>query len=204
MTILTKSFLKAVTGLAESEPKFKECYCLNHSGNGSFYNVDLSNLVFVANNPYHLWVLVYNYMNKNSSCCKKIVIRSNDEQDNLVSYIYEGETSENDKHFDMADNEYLLSFTSESLDYDNDDDIFYIVENVITDFFQNDDFWARKIRNDFLTDDDEEENQKFIDAEEEDDDEDEEEDDDEDEDDDDDEDEDDDDDDEEKEDDVEV
>ena len=133
---------------------YKSCYTINHSGNGSFYNIDFSKLVFVAQNEYQLFLMVYNYVKKHSSFYKKTVIRNNLDSDELtesIQYIYEDENEDNDRYYDMISEEYLKSFEI--------DDIEELVEVIMLDFFENEELWARKINDNFLTEEEEDDNE---------------------------------------------
>jgi len=149
---LQNQFLETLKNLSKFGG-YKSCYIIHHNGVGSFYNVDLSKLVFVAQNEYQLFLMVYNYLKKHSSLYKKIVIRNNLDSDELtesIQYVYEGENEENDTYYDMISEEYLKSFEI--------DDIEELAEVIMLDFFENEELWARKIRDDFLTEEEENEN----------------------------------------------
>jgi hypothetical protein len=161
MSGLSELFLETLKNLSKFGG-YKSCYTIHHGGNGSFYNVDLSRLVFVAQNEYQLYLMVYNYMKKHSSFYKKIVIRNDLDSEELtesVEYVYEGENKDNDKYYDMVSEEYLKSFEV--------DDVEELVEIVMLDFFENEELWARKISDNFLTEEEEDENDNICDEDEE-------------------------------------
>jgi hypothetical protein len=174
LTELQNQFLETLKKLSKFGG-YKSCYIIYHNGNGSFYNVDFSRLVFIAQNEYQLYLMVYNYLKKHSSFYKKIVLRNDLDSDELtesVQYVYEGENKDNDRYYDIISEEYLKSFEV--------DDIEELVEIVMLDFFENEELWARKINDNFLTEEEEDENENENEDDEEDEnDEDEEEDDDE-------------------------
>lgn len=106
---------------------------------GTFYGIDLTKLIFIANNKYHLWLIVYKYIMKHSNMKYKKYIITTDKNFNLIEQVYQ-EFYDNEP-YDMSNYKYLMdilygncyteNLCSKSITMDN------FIDEVLNDFFNN-------------------------------------------------------------------
>jgi hypothetical protein len=135
-------FLHVMELKAKTSVKIKSEYILeNRSENYicTFFGLDLTKLIFIANNKYHLWILVYKYILKHSNMKYIKYIITTDKNFNLDEQIYE-EYFENEP-YNIGNYKYLMDVLygncfSEKFDTKNITmDTF--VDEIIADFFDN-------------------------------------------------------------------
>jgi len=164
-----KKFLAVVKEKSLAEEVSRSAYSLHYFATGSFFKVDLSDLVFIADNRYELWLAIYQYMldYSSDSDSKTIVQFANKElglENIRLVKKYLG-IEEKREPFNMADYEELLNEFNCELEMLDDEDSFAFsmedfVDLVVENLFTNDTFWAREIKIDeYLSDDDVEEDE---------------------------------------------
>ena len=148
----SKLFLETITSKALKEESDTCYYSLSSSAKGDFFGVNLDNLVFRAENSYELWLLVYEYILKNSKGYGKVLVFYT----NKTRCMQTNEIMSNDK-YDMSnfDKEDIEDMINEASGNTIEEAMETIVDNVVDDLFKNDTLWVREIN--FEDDDDEEE-----------------------------------------------
>ena len=153
-------FMNKMKELAFNSEKEKTCYCVS-SRDQDFTNINLNNLVFVANNVYELWLIVYSYLNKHIDRQKQVISMDRVSSKGEILLNYKNlPDDEDDEKFQMYDDADIIDTIEFLMEDDADDSVKIedVVEEVIEDFFKNDYFWAREINdNDYTTDSDEDE-----------------------------------------------
>ena len=149
-------FLEAMRKNAFEDDKYKIPYSLHHYQSGSFNMVDLTNLVFVAENQYQLWLIVYEFMLDKSNCnlCTTVIKYLDGK---LIKKCVDDEEIE---PYNMANIENLRSCIYDMMDDENDNDIEInaVVDDIVSNFFRNNTFWAREIKDDGYITESEDEN----------------------------------------------
>ena len=109
---------------------------MSENQQGTFFGVDLTKLIFAANNKYHLWLIVYKYMLKHSNMKYKKYIITTDKHFNLNEEVYQ--EFYNDEPYNMANYKYLMdilygncSGNINNITMDN------FIDEVLIDFFDN-------------------------------------------------------------------
>lgn len=149
-------FISKMKELALNEEQDKRPYSLGSRDDGNS-NINLNNLVFVANNPYELWLIVYEYLNKNISYQKKVISLDRISKTEIILNNKIVPEDEDDNNFQMYDDEDIIDSIEYLMEGDTDDDIKMedLIEEVIENFFKNDYFWAREINDiEYITDED--------------------------------------------------
>jgi hypothetical protein len=161
-----KLFLKTLKNKALKEEKELRTYTLGSCDGPFFQGVQLDSLIFAANNPYELWLLVYRYMLKHSNTGEvKNVIRFKDLDDELFTsktIFLDIDDCKKDT-FDMLNSDDLYDGISSLMESDTDDDVTIeeVVDEFIEDFFMNDYFWAREINNyDYISDEEKDDSEE--------------------------------------------
>jgi hypothetical protein len=139
-------------------------YVLSSCEGSKFYNLNLDDLVFNANNEYELWLSVYNYMSKNSSSKSKLKIVNYNPSLNTFDIKIKSKDEDSDV-FQLVSDEDILEIINDLIkeeNYENSEEdgdnllLQHVVDKIVEDLFMNDYFWVRKINNyDYESSDDE-------------------------------------------------
>jgi hypothetical protein len=154
-------FMSKMKDFALEEKKDKRPYVLGCIDGNYFCNLNLKDLIFIANNEYELWLIINEYLSKNLNYNKKkhlISLREITKNDILLQSKYQRDIEEDDI-FKFYDDEEIIETIQFLMEDDNDDTIKIkdVIDEVIDDLFKNDFFWVREVINaDYVTDSEDE------------------------------------------------
>ena len=144
---LINMFIYTVKSKAKSTDNKKYFYRLHCDPTfNNFYKINLNQLIFIANNKYHLWLIVYHYLLENVTS-KQILITGDDNESNDFQIIKEVVRNP----LDMADENLLREFIFDMINDEEDVTMNQVVDEFVDDFFQNDHFWAKKLKDKTIT-----------------------------------------------------
>jgi hypothetical protein len=152
-------FIRTMEDNARSADQFETTYCLDHEGHGSFYGVNLRDLVFVAKNAYELWLIANDYMLTHTFTehheFDKTIVTGSGTFRHVISRNKHNKTTpykmlEYDNLYDL-----ISEMINERAENEDPDDISIVdlVDRVVEDFFNNMYFWAREVKYDLDEDD---------------------------------------------------
>ncbi len=145
---LINMFIYTVKSKAKNTDDKKYFYRLHCDPSfNNYYKINLNQLIFIANNNYHLWLIVYHYLLENVSS-KQILITGEDDESNDFQVFKEVVRNP----LDMADENLLREFIFDMIKNENDNiTMSQVVDEFVEDFFRNDHFWAKKLKDKTIT-----------------------------------------------------
>ena len=154
-------FMAKMKDFALEEEKDKRPYALGYRDGNYFYNLNLNDLIFVADNEHELWLIVNEYLCKNLIYNnKKQVISLREITGSDIILHSKGHVNDEDNDtFKFYDDEEIIETIQFLMEDDNDDTIKIkdVIDEVLEDFFKNDFFWVREVTNaDYISDSDDE------------------------------------------------
>ena len=132
-------FTETMIFKAKTYKQKEEKYTIHLKNSNYLASINLDELVFISNNTYHLWLLVYKYMLENSSIReKKIYVTSNVNDWNLNI------TTTQNMPYSMPLN--MVNYKEFISLIENDETLIEeVVDDVIDNFFNNNIFYAKRI-----------------------------------------------------------
>jgi hypothetical protein len=131
-------FTETIIDKAKKGKQKLEKYTIHFKDSNYLANINLKELIFTANNVYHLWILVYKYMLENSTILEsKFIITSNIEDWNLTVTKIQQNFPYNIP-LNMANYKEFISLVHDNTSMDD------VVDEVVDNFFNNNIFYAKK------------------------------------------------------------
>jgi len=132
-------FTETIVEKSKNSKQKEEKYTIHYKKSNYLANVNIDELIFVANNSYHLWLLVYKYMLENSSTQERKFYITSD----FIDWNLNVTTIQQNMPYSIPLN--MANYREFVLLIENDNTTMEeIVDEVVDNFFNNKIFYAKK------------------------------------------------------------